>query len=138
MKSFLAFVSFFFCFSGTSCQKPEKTENSTEKISKDYIRALPGENDSLDMDLVKKGEVLIAYADCYDCHSTENKSKGPAFQDIAKRYPVQQVYIDHLARKIIQGSTGAWGYPVMDPHPNISMEDAKIMANFILSLKERN
>ena len=104
--------------------------------SKDYIRAIPGKDNSLDLDLVKSGEVLIAYSDCYDCHRTENRSKGPAFQDIAKRYPIQQVYINHLAGKIIHGSTGAWGYPVMDPHPNISMKEAQIMASFILSLKE--
>lgn len=108
-----------------------------EKTSKDYIRAIPGNDGPLDLDLVKRGEVLIAYADCYDCHRTENRSKGPAFQDIAKRYPVQQVYMDHLARKIINGSTGAWGYPVMDPHPNVSMKEAQTMASFILSLKNK-
>ncbi|RPA69678.1 cytochrome C [Cyclobacteriaceae bacterium YHN15] len=105
--------------------------------SKDYIRIIPGKDDSLDVELVKSGEVLIAYSDCYDCHRKENRSKGPAFQDIAKRYPIQEVYINHLARKIIHGSTGAWGYPVMDPHPKISMEEAQIMASFILSLKEK-
>jgi cytochrome c len=124
---------------GISCQESKKNEveNSIKNNTKDYIRAIPGKDDSLDLELVKSGEVLIAYSDCYDCHRTENRSKGPAFQDIAKRYPIQEVYINHLARKIIQGSTGAWGYPVMDPHPNISMEEAKIMASFILSLKEK-
>jgi len=129
-----------FCFLGTACGQSGKTEieSSTEKISKNYIRAIPGTDEPLELDLVKRGEVLIAYADCYDCHRTENRSKGPAFQDIAKRYPIQAVYIEHLARKIIHGSTGAWGYPVMDPHPNISVEDAKTMASYILSLKGSN
>jgi cytochrome c len=137
MKYF-GLYSLIFCLLGISCQhsKKNEVETSMEKISKDYIRAIPGNDDPLDLNLVKRGEVLIAYADCYDCHRTENRSKGPAFQDIAKRYPVQQVYIDHLARKIINGSTGAWGYPVMDPHKNISLEEAQIMATFIMSLKE--
>jgi cytochrome c len=126
-----------FCMLGVSCQQSKRNENSIEKDSKDYIRAIPGNDDPLDLDLVKRGEVLIAYADCYDCHRNENRSKGPAFQDIAKRYPVQQVYMDHLARKIIDGSTGAWGYPVMDPHPNVSIEEAQTMASFILSLKNK-
>jgi cytochrome c len=111
-------------------------ESDSEKISKDYIKAIPGTDELLDLELVKRGEVLIAYADCYDCHKTDNRSKGPAFQDIAKRYPIQEVYMEHLARKIIHGSTGAWGYPVMDPHPNISMEEAKSMSSYILSLRE--
>jgi cytochrome c len=138
MKYF-GFYGLIFCILGVSCQesKRDEIENSMEKTSKDYIRAIPGNDDPLDLDLVKRGEVLIAYADCYDCHRTENRSKGPAFQDIAKRYPVQQVYIDHMARKIINGSTGAWGYPVMDPHPNVSIEEAQIMASFILSLKDQ-
>jgi cytochrome c len=137
MKSFLVFSCLIICSLGISCQRSGKSEieQSLDKKSKDYIRAIPGKDDLLDLELVKRGQVLIAYADCYDCHRTENRSKGPAFQDIAKRYPIQEVYMEHLARKIIHGSTGAWGYPVMDPHPNISMEDAKTMASFILSLK---
>jgi cytochrome c len=126
------------CFLGIACKQSGKTEmeSDSEKISKDYIKAIPGIDELLELDMVKRGEVLIAYADCYDCHKTDNRSKGPAFQDIAKRYPIQEVYMEHLARKIIHGSTGAWGYPIMDPHPNISMEDAKTMASYILSLKE--
>jgi cytochrome c len=136
---YLGLYGLIICIIGISCQesKRNQVENSIKNNSKDYIRAIPGKDDSLDLDLVKSGEVLIAYSDCYDCHRTENRSKGPAFQDIAKRYPIQEVYINHLAGKIIQGSTGAWGYPVMDPHPNISMEEAQIMASFILSLKEK-
>ena len=133
---FLGLYSLIICFLCISCQESNRNqvENSTENKSKDYIRTIPGKDDSLDLELVKNGEVLVAYSDCYDCHRTEKRLKGPAFQDIAKRYPIQEVYIHHLARKIINGSTGAWGYPVMEPHPNISMEEAKIMASFILSL----
>jgi cytochrome c len=36
--------------------------------------------------------------------------------DIAKRYPVKDGYIALLARRIIVGGSGAWGYSVMAPH----------------------
>jgi len=86
------------------------------KKYKDYIKAIPGESDSIPEKERQKGEVLIAYSDCYSCHSIDKRSKGPAFMDIAKRYPVKDRYIALLARRIIVGGSGAWGYSVMTPH----------------------
>jgi len=79
--------------------------------------------------------VLISYSDCYTCHKIDQRSVGPSFKDIAKRYPVNKVYIDMLAYKVIVGGSGSWGYPAMDPHPKLSHEDAKLMVTYILSLK---
>jgi len=102
---------------------------------KDYIRKIPGENDSIPEEVAQKGKVLIAYSDCYTCHSLENRAKGPAFSDIAERYPVQEAYVNMLASRIIAGGSGAWGSPVMSPHPDISHENARFMVSYILSLK---
>ena len=41
-----------------------------------------------------------------------------------------------LAQKVIAGGGGSWGSPVMDPHPKLSAEDAKMMVSYILSMKE--
>lgn len=101
----------------------------------DYIREIPGKSDTIPVAISQKGEVLIAYSDCYTCHKEDKKSVGPAFKDIANRYPVQQLYIDLLARKVISGGSGAWGSAVMSAHPKVSNEDAIIMVNYILSLK---
>lgn len=109
--------------------------NAGEKV-RDYIRKIPGENDSIPEEIAARGEVLVAYSGCYDCHRREKRSKGPAFSDIAERYPVQEVYLDMLARKVITGGTGSWGNPVMTPHPHLKVEDAKIMVTYILSLKD--
>ena len=117
-----------------SCDnKPE--QKSTRKTI-DYIRAIPGKNDSIPAGIAEKGKVLIAYSDCYTCHKEEERSVGPAFIDIAKRYPLKQVYIEMLARKVIVGGSRSWGYAVMDPHPNISFDDAKMMVTYILSMEE--
>jgi cytochrome c len=80
--------------------------------------------------------VLIAYSDCHSCHAVDKRINGPAFKDIAKRYPVQDQYIALLAKRIIIGGSGAWGYSVMTPHSDLKEEDAKTMVKFILSLKE--
>lgn len=114
------------------CNSPEV---KTIPQKPDYIRAIPGKNDSIPVAISQKGEVLIAYSDCYTCHKESKKSIGPAFKDIAKRYPIQRVYIDMLAQKVISGGKGAWGSATMSDHPKVPMEDAKVMVSYILSLK---
>lgn len=113
-----------------------ETVDTTEAKEKAYLRAIEGEDEALDPQIIKKGEVLISYSDCSECHKDDTRSKGPAFKDIAKRYPIKQVYLDLLTRKVISGGTGSWGSPVMPPHPNLKEEDVKAMVSYILSLKE--
>ncbi|AHF14711.1 cytochrome C552 [Niabella soli DSM 19437] len=102
----------------------------------DYIKAIPGPSDPVPVAIAKKGEVLIGYSDCYTCHKEDQRSVGPAFKDIAKRYPVNQAYIEYLAKKIIQGGSGSWGNAVMTPHAQLSFDDVEIMVSYILSLRE--
>ncbi len=116
------------------CDNKPEQNNSSKKS--DYIRPIPGKNDSIPAEVAEKGKVLIAYSDCNTCHKDDQRSVGPAFKDIAKRYPVNKVYIEMLAHKVIVGGSRNWGYPVMDPHPKLSFEDAKMMVTYILSMKE--
>src|SRR3954469_3379940 len=109
--------------------KPE--QKNTRKTS-DYIKQIPGKNDSIPAKVIEKGEVLISYSDCYTCHKVGQRSVGPAFKDIAKRYPINKVYIEMLAHKVIIGGSRSWGYATMDPHPNLSFADAKTMVSYIL------
>ena len=113
--------------------EPEQKE--TRKTI-DYIKQIPGVNESISAEVAEKGEVLISYSDCYTCHKKDERSVGPAFKDIAKRYPVNKVYIDILAQKVMLGGSGNWGYPAMVAHPNLSFENAKMMVTYILSMKK--
>lgn len=98
------------------------------------INVIEGRNEVLDSVAIQKGKVLIAYSDCYTCHAIDKTAKGPPFTNIAKRYPANSGYIELLANKIILGGRGAWGNVVMEPHPDVSLEDARNMARYILSL----
>jgi len=118
----------------SGCNNKPKQNNTREP--KDYIKQIPGKNDSIPAEIAERGEVLIGYSDCYTCHKKYERSAGPAFKDIAKRYPANNAYIEILARKVIIGGNGSWGYPVMTPHPKLSFEDAKMMVTYILSLKK--
>ena len=116
------------------CDNKPEQRNTRKPV--DYIKQIPGSNDSIPIEVAERGEVLISYSDCYSCHKEDQRSVGPAFRDIAKRYPINKVYIEMLAQKVIIGGSGNWGSPVMDPHPKLSVEDAKMMVAYILSMKE--
>ncbi len=79
---------------------------------------------------------LMAAADCYTCHKADVKVIGPAFADIAAKYPSTPANIDTLANKVIKGGKGNWGEVPMTPHPNISLADAKTIVTYILTLKK--
>ena len=115
------------------CNEADK-EPEHKKV--DYIKKIHGKSDSIPVAEARRGEVLIAYSDCKQCHTKEKKAMGPAFEDIAEKYPVNKVFIEMLAQKIIHGGYGVWGKPVMAPHPHVSVEDAKLMVKYILSLKK--
>lgn len=126
----------FTCYGCSSA--PERKESKRERAqSKPAIVRLVGDFDrSPPSDTLDKGKVLISYSDCAACHKAADRKRGPAFQDIAARYPMNSTYIDILAKRIIWGTKGAWGNVVMPPHPTISEEDARTMVMYILSLHE--
>lgn len=82
------------------------------------------------------GEKLIEKSDCLTCHRVDVKLLGPAYQDVAAKYPATDENIDLLAGKIIKGGSGNWGDIPMTPHPAVSVDDAKEMVKYILSLKK--
>ncbi|AKQ45761.1 hypothetical protein TH63_09045 [Rufibacter radiotolerans] len=84
----------------------------------------------------EKGQKLIAASDCGTCHKIDKKLIGPAYIDVAKKYPSKKENFDYLAHKIIKGGKGVWGQIPMAPHPGISEADAKEMAKYILSLNK--
>lgn len=82
------------------------------------------------------GEALIKKSDCLACHNAKVKIVGPAYADVAAKYPATAENIDKLADKIIAGGSGVWGEVPMSPHPAISKGDAKEMVKYILSIKK--
>ena len=83
----------------------------------------------------KDGKALIEASDCRTCHHDKDKVIGPAYADVAKKYPNTDANVKMLASKVIAGGTGVWGQLPMVAHPNISTEDAEAMVKYILSMK---
>jgi cytochrome c len=98
-----------------------------------FANSIPKGNMS-STDNVTRGSALIAARDCKTCHEIQKKNIGPSYQMIADKYGNNDAMADELSLKIIKGGSGRWGQVVMPPHNDISTEDARDMARYILSL----
>jgi cytochrome c len=84
------------------------------------------------------GAQLITKYDCLTCHKEQEKIVGPAYADVAAKYKSSPSgIVDTLANKIIKGGSGNWGSTPMTPHPAVSIDEAKAMAKYILSIKKQ-
>jgi len=82
------------------------------------------------------GATLIADSDCKACHAPDKKSIGPSYADLSNKYRKRDRDIVTLASKVVNGGAGVWGETPMAAHPSISLEDAKMMVEYILSFGE--
>jgi cytochrome c len=82
------------------------------------------------------GRRLIELSDCAACHSKDKKSIGPSYNDIAGKYKKSNANIETLAKKIMTGGGGVWGEQAMAAHPQLSKNDARDMADYILSIND--
>jgi cytochrome c len=83
------------------------------------------------------GMTAIFKNDCIVCHKLDEKLTGPSFLSVANKYDLTERNIVKLATKIQKGGTGKWGEIPMLPHPGVSMEEARQMVKYILSLKNK-
>jgi Cytochrome c551/c552 len=79
-------------------------------------------------------EALAKAKGCYACHDVNTKKVGPAFKDVAKKFAGQPGAVDELAKRIKNGGVGTWGNVPMPPQ-NVTDEEAKKLAEWVLSLK---
>lgn len=80
------------------------------------------------------GKLLIAESDCKSCHLLDQKSAGPSYREVAKRYAKDVRAVEVLSDKILNGGSGNWGEVAMAAHPQVKKEDAVQMVEYILSL----
>lgn len=81
------------------------------------------------------GKQLISNYNCKACHQEKEKSVGPTYTQISKRYKGDATAIKNLAQKVIKGGNGVWGQLAMAAHPHVSTGEAEQMIRYILSLE---
>lgn len=91
--------------------------------------------DSTSTNTNQRGAALLTKLDCLGCHKDREKLVGPAYVDVAKKYPNTPENVAYLSSKIIEGGKGVWGEVPMTPHPGLSKDDATNLAKYILTLK---
>ncbi len=130
-----------------ACNSNDKTSSSSDTTSAGADQSAVAQQPNADTNANKigtdspgtsagKGEELINKSDCLTCHKVDVKLLGPAYQEVAAKYPATDENIKMLAGKIIEGGSGNWGDIPMAPHPSISQGDAAEMVKYILSLKK--
>ena len=82
-----------------------------------------------------RGRYWMEKSDCMTCHEVDKRTVGPAFEEIAQKYPKEKTAIDYLIRKVQQGGSGVWGAAMMNPHPDLEEKEIREMLNYIFSLK---
>jgi glucose/arabinose dehydrogenase/cytochrome c551/c552 len=82
------------------------------------------------------GKSLAFSLDCKSCHKEAEKSIGPAFMDVAKKYKDDPNARKYLTEKIINGGSGVWGETPMAAHPSLPVSDIQQIVNWIMSLTD--
>ena len=80
------------------------------------------------------GLAVMRRTTCFACHSATEKSAGPPYTEVARRYAADSAARPVLAAKILSGGTGVWGALPMPPHPQHTAAEAAQMVDWILSL----
>ena len=83
------------------------------------------------------GRQLTQTLDCKSCHKEADKSIGPAFVLVARKYHDDPKAANYLAQKIIRGGSGVWGDVAMSAHPSLSGDDVDQIVTYILSLDNK-
>jgi cytochrome c551/c552 len=80
------------------------------------------------------GRSLTQSLDCKSCHKEAEKSIGPSFADVAKKYQKDPNVTPYLVNKIIKGGSGVWGETAMPAHPTLNENDAKQIVTWVMTL----
>jgi cytochrome c len=123
-------AGFYACNNGGTEPKSSAATTTEPAAEKPAAKA-----DVTDSPEFVKGLELVNNSDCKTCHKVDEKLIGPAFRDVANKYPNTASTLDTLAHKIIKGGQGNWGSIPMAAHDKLSVEDATAMAKYVLLLK---
>jgi cytochrome c len=80
------------------------------------------------------GRRLIEGGTCLSCHKLDEKSIGPSYRDVARKYRGDAGAPARLVAKIRGGGSGVWGQVMMPPHPQLTEAQAGQMVAYILGL----
>lgn len=78
---------------------------------------------------------LAQKKNCMACHAVDRKIVGPSFKEVAAKYAKDKKAEAMLAEKIVKGGKGVWGEMAMPPNSQVSGDEAKVLAKWVLAAK---
>lgn len=85
--------------------------------------------------LARADLALAQKKNCMACHAVDKKVLGPSYKDVAAKYKADKKAVDTLAEKIVKGGKGSWGEIPMPANPQVSADEAKKLAAWVLATK---
>lgn len=83
--------------------------------------------------VAKEASVLLKDNACLSCHAIDHKVVGPAYHDVAAKYANDPQALVRIMSSIQHGGSGKWGAVPMPPFAQLSPDDLKSLATFIMS-----
>jgi cytochrome c len=83
----------------------------------------------------EQGQALAKQMACLGCHQVKAKRVGPGFTQVAQRYAGQPEAFEYLSQMIRKGGRGKWGAIPMPAQTQVSEQQAKELAQWILALE---
>lgn len=117
------------------------TDLSGLYVSADYIEGSDKAGANLGHQVVSEsmiGKSLVQSLDCKSCHKENEKSIGPAYLDVARKYEKKEDAVVYLTNKILKGSVGVWGEVAMPAHPDMKPDEARQIVSWIQTLTGNN
>ncbi|MEB8346487.1 ThuA domain-containing protein [Flavobacteriaceae bacterium KMM 6898] len=102
----------------------------------DKIEIAQGHRSADDSAQFAEGKKTMDASDCMACHKSKEKSIGPSYLEVAKKYKDDPKALEYLSKKIISGGGGVWGEMAMAAHPQLSTKEASDIAQYILSMTD--
>jgi len=84
---------------------------------------------------VQADDALFRKSGCIGCHQAQNRVVGPSLKEVAAKYKDRKDAVEYLAGKIRNGGGGVWGAMAMPKQPHVSEADAKLLAQYIMTVK---
>jgi len=78
---------------------------------------------------------LAQKKNCMACHALDKKLVGPSYKDVAAKYGKDKDAVAKLADKIVKGGSGVWGPVPMPANSQVSADEAKQLAAWVLTVK---
>lgn len=117
---------------GSSQKNPEI--GARIRVQGQYFVQRPGSASDQE-GLLEPGLALMRQTTCFSCHSVQaTTGGGPPYSDVSRKYHDQPGAREQLAKKIVSGGAGVWGPKLMPAHPQHTLEQARQMADWVLSL----